>query len=80
VNRCLLRDKNIKITVFRDVTPSSLVGSRFLQNVGTYLPNYTASNPKSITAESSGYKHHVKTVKITDVSEEFATAFFRINP
>jgi hypothetical protein len=75
-----LRDKNIKITVFKDVTPCSLVGNWFLKNVGTYLPNYTASHPKSITAESSRYKLHVKTVKITGVSEEFTTTFFRINP
>jgi hypothetical protein len=75
-----LRDKNIKIRVFKDLTPCSLVGKRLLKNVGTYLPNYTAAHPESIPAKSSRYKLHVKTVKITNVSEEFAITFFMINP
>jgi hypothetical protein len=49
-----LRDKNIKITVFKDLTPCSLAGKRFLKNVGTYLPNFTAAHSESITAEHLG--------------------------
>jgi hypothetical protein len=55
----ILTEVSIKITFFWDVMPCSLVdtyqclfypedrGGKFLQNIGTYLPNDMATHPRS---------------------------------
>jgi hypothetical protein len=39
--------RNLLLLVFRVEPFSEDGGSRFLENVGTYLPNYMASHPRT---------------------------------